>query len=147
MKKFTKILSLFLVLGLALGIIGCSSFGKVEKVIKDEGYTLLVDKLDAQKEYEKVDGAVKVHVFTKTKTVALLPVPYFVYVIEFKTTEKMIEYFNESETLKALVKDITKNDDVKKIHAKLEKAGIACDNCLIITTDDDVYEEIADLND
>ena len=59
----------------------------------------------------------------------------------------MIEYFNENETLKGLVKDLSKNDDVKKIHSKLEKAGVACDNCLIITTDMDVYEEIADLND
>ena len=147
MKKLTKLLSLILVFALALSVVACSSFGKVEKVLKEDGYILLVDKLDAQKQYEKVDGVTKVHTFTKSETIAGLPVPYLTYVIEFKSTDKMIKYFNENETLKGLIKDLSKNDDVKAIHAKLEKAGVACDNCLIITTDKDVYEEISDLND
>ena len=150
MKKITKILSLLLIFVLALGLVGCSSFGKIERELKDDGYTLLTEKLDGQKAYEEVDGVAKVYTFTKTETVAILPVTCTVYVIEFKTTEKMIEFFNESETLKGFVKDLSKNDTVKEMHAKLEKAGLACDNCLIIALGidaDDVYEEIADLND
>lgn len=150
MKKFTKILSLLLVLAISLSVIGCSSFGKIERELKDDGYTLLVDKTDTQKEYEKLDGVEEVHVFTKTKTIGLLPYSCSVYVLEFKSTEKMIEFFNKNETLKLLVPNLSKNDDVKTIHAKLEKVGLACDNCLVIALgvdSADVYEEIADIND
>lgn len=147
MKKLTKLLSLLLVFALALSAIACSSSGKIERLLKDDGYTLLVDKLDSQKKYEKVDGVNKVHVFTKTKTVNNLPQPCLVFVLEFKSTDKMIKHFNENDSLKTIVKDITKNDDVNKIHSKLEKAGLACDDCLIVTIEDpSIYKKIAELN-
>ena len=146
MKKLTKLLSLLMIFVLALSFIGCSSYGKVEKVLKDDGYTLVETEDNAKKQYENVDGVVNVHIFTKSETILFAPITYSVAVIEFKTTEKMIEFFNENESLKILVQDIANDDDVKAIHAKLETAGLACDNCLIISSDVDVYPQIAELN-
>ncbi len=150
MKKLTKLLSLLLVFAVALGVVACSSFSKIERELKDDGYVLLVDKLDSQKEYEKVNGVTEVHVFTKTITVGKLPATCIVYVLEFNSTEKLVAYAKVDKTLQNVVNNISKKDSTKTIHSKLEKLGVACGDYLVIAVGldaDEVYEEIADIND
>ena len=148
MKKLTKILSLLLVFALALSTMACSSFGKIERALKNDGYTLLIDKLDVQKEYEKVEGVTEAHVFTKRQDNSNgIPTYFWVYVLEFKSTQKMINYVNKDETLKGKVTNVSKNDDAKTILTKYEKVGIACNDCLIITEEDYIYKMISGLND
>ena len=53
MKKLTKLLSLLLVFALALGIVACSSYGKVEKALKDLGYSVVENEKQAE-EYKDV---------------------------------------------------------------------------------------------
>ena len=144
MKKFTKLLSLLLVFALALSVVACSSYGKVEKALEDIGYTV-VENSDKEEQYKDDENVTNVHVFEKG---TLLGKEY-VIVLEFKSTEKLVEYFNESDTLKGLVSDLSKNEDVKAIHAKLEESGLACDNCLVFSLSldfVDVMEKIAELN-
>ena len=73
MKKLTKLLSLILVFALALSVVACSSFGKVEKVLKEDGYVLLVDKLDAQKQYERLTALQKYIPLLKLKRLRVYP--------------------------------------------------------------------------
>ena len=144
MKKFTKLLSLLLVFALALSVVACSSYGKVEKALEDIGYTV-VENSDKEEQYKDDENVTNVHVFEKS---SLLGKEY-VFVLEFKSTEKLVEYFNESDTLKGLVSDISKNEDVKAMHAALEEYGLVCDNCIVIptlTNATSVMPAIAELN-
>lgn len=144
MKKFTKLLSLLLVFALALSVVACSSYGKVEKALKDIGYTV-VENSDKEEQYKDDENVTNVHVFEKSTILG----KEYVFVLEFKSTEKLVEYFNESDTLKGLVSDISKNEDVKAMHAKLEEFGLVCDNCIIIptlTNATSVMPAIAELN-
>ena len=144
MKKFTKLLSLLLVFALALSVVACSSYGKVEKALEDIGYTV-VENSDKEEQYKDDENVTNVHVFEKS---TLLGKEY-VIVLEFKSTEKLVEYFNESDTLKGFVSDLSKDEDVKAIHAKLEESGLVCENCLVFSLSldfVDVMEKIAELN-
>ena len=144
MKKFTKLLSLLLVMALAISVVACSSYGKVEKAIEELGFTVVESENQAE-EYKDEERITNVHVFEKS--VGLIK--DYVIVLEFKSTDKLVEYYNESDTLKGLVSDISKNEDVKAIHAKLEETGFACDNCLIVPSllnVLDVTAKIAELN-
>ena len=144
MKKFTKLLSLLLVFALAFSIVACSSYGKVEKAITELGFTV-VENSNQEEQYKDDENVTNVHVFEK----ATLLGKDYVVVLEFKSTEKMVNYFNESDTLKGLASDISKNEDIKAMHAKLEEVGFACDNCLVIPTllnFLDVTTKIAELN-
>ena len=129
MKKFTKLLSVLLVLALALSVVACSSYGKVEKAIKDLGFTAVQNE-QLEKQYEDKERVTNVHVLEKA---SLLGKDYVV-VLEFKSTEKLVEFFNESETLKGFAKDLSSNEDVKAMHAALEEYGLVCDNCIVIPT-------------
>ena len=146
MKKLTKILSILLVFVLSLGITACSAYSKVEKAITDLGYTLIEDQSAANKYQD--DDVVATHVFEKTLNAGVILIPSYIIVLEFEDTEDLIEYCEESETLKGIIKDAFKNDDIKKFHANLEKAGIACDNCIILNLalDPDVTDAIIALN-
>ena len=146
MKKLTKLLSLLLVFVLAMGIVACSSFGKVEDALTDLGYTLEENSNEADKyEDEKITNA---YVFKKVLDAVVIQIPSYVIVLEFNSTDDLVAYFEESETLKGLIKDITKNEDLKKVHAALESKGYACDNCLIINLalDPNVNTAISELN-
>lgn len=144
MKKFTKLLSLLLVFVISLGVVACSSYSKVEKALEDIGYSV-VENSDKEEEYKDDENVTNVHVLEKSTLLG----KQYVVVLEFKSTKKLVEYFEENEELKTFVQDIAEDDDVKKVHAKLEEAGLACDNCLIFSLSldfVDVMEKIAELN-
>ena len=144
MKKFTKLLSLLLVFALAFSIVACSSYGKVEKALKDIGYTV-VENSDKAKQYEDNENVTNIHVLEKASLLG----KQYVIVLEFKSTEKLVEFFNSNEDIKDLVSDIASDEDVKAMHAKLEEFGLACDNCLVypLSLDFlDVFTKIAELN-
>ena len=144
MKKLTKLLSLLLVFALAMGIVACSSYGKVEKALKELGFAVIENDKQAE-QYQDVESISEIHVLEKSTILG----KDYVIVLEFKSTDKMVEYFNESDTLKGLVSDLSKNEDVKAMHAKLEELGLACDNCLIVPSllnMVDVMTKISELN-
>lgn len=144
MKTITKILSLMLIFTLSISMMACSSYGKVEKALTDLGYAV-VENSDQGEQYKDDENITNVYIFEKSAIIG----KKYVTVLEFKSTEKLVEYFNESDTLKGLVSDLSKNEDLKAMHAKLEEYGLACDNCLIFSfsTDSlDIMAKIAELN-
>ena len=65
MKKFTKLLSLLLVMALAISVVACSSYGKVEKAIEELGFTVVESEKQAE-EYKDEERITNVHVFEKS---------------------------------------------------------------------------------
>ncbi len=111
----------------------CSSkYSAIQKAFEDKGYEENTE-LDTitkgiKEEIEKDDLAVELHLLTnKTATI-----PHSVLIVEFKTTEDMVKLYQDSETVKGLVKDIASNEDVQKTYELLEEAGYAKGNCLCI---------------
>lgn len=131
MKKLAKILSLVLVLAMAtLALVGCSSYSSLKKAFEAKGYTEN-EKLEKvaesiKEELEKDDLAVTLHLMTKENglTSALI--------IEFNSTEDMKKAYDDSETIKGLVKDISSNEDVAAFQKAMEDAGYAKGNCLVV---------------
>ncbi len=144
MKTITKILSLMLIFTLSISMMACSSYGKVEKALTDLGYAVVEgNEADSQSsKYEDVKSIQEIHVFSKI----VLFVPSIVVVMEFKSTEDLVNAYKDSNTLQGVIKDLSESEDVKEIYNKLAENGFVCGNCLIISYDNEVYKKIAELN-
>ncbi len=133
MKNAVRVLSLVLVLVMAATMfVSCSNkYSKLQKAFEDKGYeenTALEDTSNKIKaELEKDNLAVELHLLTK-KSNGLSSV----LIVEFKSTDDMIKAYNDSETIKGLVKDISSNEDAQKVYDALKNAGYANGNCLCI---------------
>lgn len=133
MKKFATLVSLVLVAILALGMTGCSSYGSLKKAFEKEGYEESAelegynDKIEA--EAGKDDLAVTLHGLKKIDGLKST----VVLIVEFKATEDMKKFYEDSETVKGFVKDVSSNEDVKEWHKAMEDAGYAKGNCLVFT--------------
>ena len=57
---------------------------------------------------------------------------YSAIVIEFKSTKELVEFYESSATAQGLVKDVSENEDVKKMYNALVNAGYANGNCLVL---------------
>ncbi|MGM9664533.1 MAG: hypothetical protein ACI3XF_06810 [Eubacteriales bacterium] len=134
MKKTVRFLSMVLVFVMvATMLTSCGSkYPALEKAFMEKDYevnatfTSVADSIKA--ELEKEEYAVELHMLTKTSGV----IPPSVLIIEFKTTQEMVEAYNESATIQGLVQDISENEDVNEVYSALEKAGYACGNCLCV---------------
>ena len=131
MKKSLKVLSLVLVLVMAvLTLASCSQYNALKSAFEKNGYEENTDLEDTTKaikeELEKDDLAVTLHLMTKKKSLASA------LIIEFKSTEDMKKAFDDSETIKGIMKDISKNDDVKEFVKTLEESGYVKGNCLVL---------------
>lgn len=151
MKTITKILSLMLVLTLSISMMACSSYGKVEKALAELGYAVVEgDEADKQfSDYEDMESVTDVHVLSKTVDVGLVDIPFYVVVLEFKSTDELVEAYKESSnTFQGIIEDINENEDAKELYNQLQENGFVCGNCMIlaISLDLDVYEKIAELN-
>ena len=146
MKTITKILSLMLVLTLSISMMACSSYGKVEKALNELGYSVIEgNEADKQSSnYEDMESVTDVHVLSKT----VLFTPSIVIVLEFKSTDELVEAYKESNTFQGIIEDINENEDAKELYNQLQENGFVCGNCMIlaISLDLDVYEKIAELN-
>ena len=132
MKRIAKITSVILVFVMILATLtSCSSkYSSLQKAFEKEGYaentTFTGIANTIKEELGKEDYAVELHMLTKSNGITSA------LVIEFKSTKEMANAFNESETLQGLAKDISKNEDVNKVHDALEEAGYAAGNCLVV---------------
>ena len=131
MKKSLKVLSLVLVLVMAvLTLASCSQYNALKSAFEKNDYEENTDLETTTKaikeELEKDDLVVTLHLMTKKKTLTSA------LIIEFNSTEDMKKAFDDSETIKGFMKDISKNDDVKEFVKTLEESGYAKGNCLVL---------------
>lgn len=133
MKKLTKIVSLALVLVMALTMLAScgSKYSAIEKAFIDAGYennTTFTGVMNTIKEeLAKDEYAVEIHMLTKKSNGLTSAI-----VIEFKSTKELVEYYESSATAQGLVKDVSENEDVKKMYNALVNAGYANGNCLVL---------------
>ena len=133
MKKITKIVSLALVLVMALTMLAScgSKYSAIEKAFIDAGYennTTFTGVMNTIKEeLAKDEYAVEIHMLTKKSNGLTSAI-----VIEFKSTKELVEYYESSATAQGRVKDVSENEDVKKMYNALVNAGYANGNCLVL---------------
>ena len=133
MKKITKIVSLALVLVMALTMLAScgSKYSAIEKAFIDACYennTTFTGIMNTIKEeLAKDEYAVELHLLTKKSNGITSAI-----IIEFKSTKELVEFYESSETVKGLVKDLSKNEDVNKMYNALVEAGYANGNCLVL---------------
>lgn len=147
MNKFAKILtSILLVVVLALTLTGCSSYGKVEKALKNIGYTAIESSDDADKIKGESEIAVTVHALTNKDSLSITEVAKInvVVVLEFKETKEMKDFYEDSDTLKGLVKDIKDDGTAEDFYNKLVEKGFAKGNCLIISINPIATSDVCD---
>ena len=82
-----------------------------------------------KEEAKKNDIVVTLHGMKKVKGLT----SDLVLIVEFKATEDMNKFYENSETVKGLVKDVAKNEDVKEWQKAMENAGYAKGNCLVFS--------------
>ena len=143
MKKMTKLMAILLVVVSALSLVACSKYGSLKSTFEKNGYTesenvetwnkTIANELKGGKDEEMVTN---VHVFykktDKDTTIGDLLTRNVILVLEFKATEDMMEFYNESATAQGAVKDIQKNEDAKAFYNSLVEAGYANGNCLVL---------------
>ncbi len=147
MNKFAKILtSILLVVVLALTLTGCSSYGKVEKALENIGYTAIESSDDADKIKGESEIAVTVHALTNKDSLSITEVGKInvVVVLEFKETKEMKDFYEDSDTLKGLVKDIKDDGTAEDFYNKLVEKGFAKGNCLIISINPIATSDVCD---
>lgn len=132
-KNFVKIIALALMSVCALTFAACSSYGSLEKAFTDAGYTKS-EQLDGTAEdikafCEKDEIAVTAHAFAKKSGITT----DVVLILEFNSTDDMKKLYDDSETVKGLVKDVANNEDAKEFYKTLENAGYAKGNCLVLS--------------
>ena len=90
---------------------GCSQYGKIKKAYEDAGYTEStkleqyqshIDNALAEEDKESIAA---IHLFTKDYVNVAI-------IVEFKTTEDLVEAIENSETLKGFIKDAQNSDYV-----------------------------------
>ena len=132
MKTFVKIMTaVLLVTVLVVSLVSCTSkYGDIRAAFEKEGYSenqsLESTSKAIKEELEKKDFAVEIHLLTKSNKITSA------LVVEFKSTQEMVEAYESSATIKGLVKDIADSEDVNAVYNALKDAGYAKDNCLVI---------------
>ena len=143
MKKMTKLMAILLVVVSALSLVACSKYGALKSTFEKNGYTESQDveswnkRITAEiKGDEDKDMVTTVHVFykktDKDTTIGDLLTRNVILVLEFKATDDMLEFYNESATAQGAVKDIQKSEDAKAFYNALVEAGYANGNCLVL---------------
>ena len=132
MKKTVKILSFLLVfVMMAVVLTSCSKYSALKSAFENKGYkenTSLEGVANTIKtELEKENLVVTLHLLTKESNGLTS-----VLIVEFQSNEDMAKAYEESETIKGLVKDVQSSEDVKKMCEALENAGYAKGNCLCV---------------
>lgn len=126
-KLLMTITSIALLLTLSLSLVACSSYGKIEKALEEIGYTKVESSQEAEDIEKESEVPVTMHVFSNTAKFDM------VIVMEFKSTDEMKEYYEDSDTLQGLVKDIKEDGSAKEFYDSLVEKGYANKNCLVIS--------------
>ena len=145
MKTFVKIMTaVVLVTVLVVSLVSCTSkYGDIRAAFEKEGYSenqsLESTSKAIKEELEKKDFAVEIHLLTKSNKITSA------LVVEFKSTQEMVEAYESSATIRGLVKDIADSEDVNAVYNALKDAGYAKDNCLVIPLSLIYVNEITDI--
>jgi hypothetical protein len=144
MKSLRKIIVLALTLIVCMSAVACSSYGKVEKALFSVGF----EKIETDDIVESIKSeseiAVKTHVFSNEKNLSALEYLKITMVIvfEFKATEQMKEFYDDSATMQGLLEDIKEDGTAENFYNDLVEQGLANGNCLIICLNPLVFEEV-----
>lgn len=145
MKKFAMIVSILLVAVLSVAMVGCSMYGSLKKAFEKEGYEEVTELEDVaenvKKEAKKDDLEVNLHAMKKNDGLKST----LVLIVEFKATEDMKKFYEDSETVKGFVKDVSNNEDVKAWQEAMENAGYAKGNCLVFTVNPLSINEVTNI--
>ena len=138
MKKSIRLINLLLVLVIAATLVGCSTFNKVDKALVEIGYEKIENSDEAEdmeKESEESEVAITVHAYSNANSLSALEIAKIniVLVLEFKATEDMKAYYEDSATLQGLVKDMEEDGSAEEFYNKLVEKGYANGNCLVIS--------------
>ena len=136
MKKIIMALSsIAIILVLSLSLIACSSYGKIEKALEKIGYAKIESSQEAEDMEKESDVAVKMYVFSNKDSLGLTEIGKLntVIVMEFSSTDKMKDYYKDSDTLQGLVKDVKEDGSAKEFYDSLVEKGYANGNCLVIS--------------
>lgn len=136
MKKIIMTLSsIAIILVLSLSLIACSSYGKIEKALEKIGYAKIESSQEAEDMEKESDVAVKMYVFSNKDSLGLTEIGKLntVIVMEFKSTEEMKNYYEDSNTLKGIVEDVKEDGSAKEFYDSLVEKGYANGNCLVIS--------------
>ncbi len=133
MKKILKLLSLTLAVALCFSMTACSSYGKLEKAFLDKGYTVSQGVEDVatsiESELEKEELVVEMHGFNKTSSIQ----SDVVIVLEFNSTDDLVEACKSSDTLSGIISDVSNSEDVKAFYNLLVEEGWANGNCIVFS--------------
>jgi hypothetical protein len=145
-KLLMTITSIALLLTLSLSLVACSSYGKIEKALEEIGYAKVESSQEAEDLEEESDVAVTMHVFSNKDSLGLTEALKInvVIVMEFKSTDEMKEYYEDSDTLQGLVKDIKEDGSAKEFYDSLVEKGYANGNCLVISVNPLVADAVKD---
>lgn len=126
-KKLATILTSALIGILLIAMLcGCSTYGKVEKAFKNDGYEVVTEADDAQKKIvtamfgEDAESKVTIHVFKKG-------LADIATVVEFKTEKEMLD------ELKKLTEDPKIGSYVKTFIDDIQNCDIVNGNCVFIS--------------
>lgn len=125
-KLATLVTSLTLVAVLLFTLCGCSTYGKVQRAFKNDGWTEQTEISDAQKNAvkelfgEDAENKVTIHVFTKGITGNAT-------VVEFKSDKEM------TDSLKTLTEDPLLGTYIKNFIENIQNCQIVNGNCVLIS--------------
>ncbi len=133
-KTLSLVLALVMLVGCVFTLASCagSAYPKLEKAFIAEDFEV-VTELDTitekiKDELEKEELVVNPHLLVRKDGLNSASV----LIIEFKSTEELVDAYNESETLKGFIKDVQNDEDAKAFYNALVEAGYAKGNCFVI---------------
>ncbi len=129
------ITSIALLLTLSLSLVACSSYNKIEKALEKIGYAKIESSQEAEDMEKESEVAVTMHVFSNKDSLSLTEIGKLntVIVMEFKSTDEMKAYYEDSNTLQGFIEDIKKDGSAKEFYDSLVEKGYANKNCLVIS--------------
>ena len=145
MKKTAKILTLLsLIVALILTLTACSTYGKIQKALGDIGYAVIENNTTANEIDEQSDVPVTIHVLSNADSLSVLEAlkTNIVIIFEFKSTDKMKEFYDDSDALKGLISDIEKDGTAEEFYNSLVEKGFANGNCLVISLNAFASEDV-----
>lgn len=131
MKKLSKLCALALLVVMSLSLVACANtYPNIKKAFEKEGYKQSETVEGLARDFKSVtnkDGkeiAVTAHALVKNGNTA--------FILEFKATDEMIDYYKNNEVVRNAVKDVTSDEDAQAFYNALKEKGYANGNCMLV---------------